>query len=176
MDTWFLDRASDSGVLIVAGNAGEGKSVIATKMCKKVKDQGSLGGMHFCQHNNQRRRKPELMLQSFAKHLCDSLPGFKQILAGKIFILKEVTIHNDVMKALRIKMRRAANSEVPKTQRRKNEEIFSQYYVFVLHLEKCKGVWSTKRQECFPLTHRLLTVNLPRALVIWLLGQEPYKI
>ena len=176
VDSWFLDRGSDSRVLIVAGNAGMGKSVIAAKLCKKMKDQGLLGGIHFCQHNNQRRRKPELMLQSLAKHLCDSLPGFKEILTGKIFMLKAVTLCNDAMKALRIRMRRAANSEVPKTQRRKNEEIFSQYYVFVLHLEKCKGVWSKKRQECFPLTHRLLIVNLPRPLVIWLLGQEPYKI
>ena len=106
VDSWFLDRGSDSRVLIVAGNAGMGKSVIAAKLCKKMKDQGLLGGMHFCQHNNQRRRKPELMLQSLAKHLCDSLPGFKEILTGKIFSLKAVTIYNDVMKASRIRMLR----------------------------------------------------------------------
>ena len=123
VDTWFLDRGSDSRVLIVAGNADMGKSVIATKLCKKMKDQGRLGGMHFCQHN-------------------------------KIFILKKVTIHNDVTKALRNLTVGSPSHPYPKTQRRKNEEIFSQYYIFVLHLEKCKGVWSTKRQKCFPLTHR----------------------
>ena len=100
VDSWFLDRGSDSRVLIVAGNAGMGKTVIAAKLCKKMKDQGLLGGMHFCQHNNQRRRKPGLMLQSLAKHLCDSLRGFKEILTGKIYMLKEVIIYDDVMKVL----------------------------------------------------------------------------
>ena len=91
VDAWFVDRDSDSRVLILTGNAGMGKSVIAAKLCKEMKDQGLLGGMHFCQHNNQRRRKPELMLQSLAKHLCDSLPGFKEILTGQLFHYKKTS-------------------------------------------------------------------------------------
>lgn len=85
VDKWFLDRGSDSRVLIITGTAGMGKSVIAAQLCQKMKEQGLLGGLHFCQHNNQRRRKPDLMLQSLAKHLCDSLPGFKDILTGQRF-------------------------------------------------------------------------------------------
>lgn len=85
VDNWFQDRDSDSRVLIITGNAGMGKSVIAAQLCKTMKQRTVLGGLHFCQHNNQRRRKPELMLQSLAKHLCDSLPGFKDILTGQLF-------------------------------------------------------------------------------------------
>lgn len=85
VDTWFLDRGCDSRVLIITGNAGMGKSVIAAQICEAMRQGGFLGGLHFCQYNNQRRRKPELMLQSLAKHLCDSLPGFKDILTGQLF-------------------------------------------------------------------------------------------
>ena len=83
VDKWFLDRDSDSRVLIITGNAGMGKSVIAAQLCQMMKKKGLLGALHFCQHNNQRRRKPQLMLQSLAKHLCDSLTGFKDILTGQ---------------------------------------------------------------------------------------------
>ncbi|KAL9969396.1 hypothetical protein ACROYT_G021609 [Oculina patagonica] len=94
VDDWFLDRSSDSRVLIVTGNAGMGKSVIAAQVCKKMKDREVLGGLHFCQHNNQRRRKPELMLQSLARHLCDTLPGFKDILTGQLTSLNARALAN----------------------------------------------------------------------------------
>lgn len=89
VNNWFLNRGSDSRVLIIIGNAGMGKSVIAAQVCRTMRHEGLLGGLHFCQHNNQRRRKPELMLQSLAKHLCDLLPGFKDILTGQLASVKE---------------------------------------------------------------------------------------
>ena len=94
LDDWFLDRSSDSRVFIITGNAGMGKSVIAAQVCKKMKEREVLGGLHFCQHNNQRRRKPELMLQSLARHLCDTLPGFKDILTGQLTSMDTSTLTN----------------------------------------------------------------------------------
>lgn len=94
VDDWFLDRSSDLRVLIITGNAGMGKSVIAAQLCKKMKERDFLGGIHFCQHNNQRRRKPELMLQSLARHLCDTLPGFKDILTGQLTSLSSTALAN----------------------------------------------------------------------------------
>ncbi|XP_022783397.1 uncharacterized protein LOC111324153 [Stylophora pistillata] len=87
VESWFQNRMSDSRVLIITGNAGMGKSVIVAQLCSNMKKRSVLGGMHFCQHNNQRRRKPELMVQSLARHLCDNLPGFKDILAGQLTCL-----------------------------------------------------------------------------------------
>ena len=94
VDEWFLDRSSDSRILIITGNAGMGKSVIAAQLCKKMKERKVLGGLHFCQHNNQRRRKPELMLQSLARQLCDTLPGFKDILTGQLTSLNAPSLTN----------------------------------------------------------------------------------
>ena len=87
VESWFQNRMSDSRVLIITGNAGMGKSVIAAQLCHNMKERSVLGGMHFCQHNNQRRRKPELMVQSLARHLCDNLPGFKDVLTGQLACL-----------------------------------------------------------------------------------------
>ena len=94
VENWFQDRTSDSRVLIITGNAGMGKSVIAAQLCSKMKGRQLLGGMHFCQHNNQRRRKPALMLQSLARHLCDNLPGFKDILTGQLTSLNTTDLSN----------------------------------------------------------------------------------
>jgi len=94
VENWFLDRSSDSRVLIITGNAGMGKSVIAAKLCNKMKEREVLGGVHFCQHNNQRRRKPDLMLQSLARQLCDTLPGFKDILTGQLTSLNATSVAN----------------------------------------------------------------------------------
>lgn len=94
VEDWFLDRSSDSRVLIITGNAGMGKSVIAAQLCNKMKEREVLGGVHFCQHNNQRRRKPDLMLQSLARQLCDTLPGFKDILTGQLTSLNATSVAN----------------------------------------------------------------------------------
>ena len=94
VEDWFLDRSSDSRVLIITGNAGMGKSVIAAKLCNRMKERKVLGGEHFCQHNNQRRRKPDLMLQSLARQLCDTLPGFKDILTGQLTSMNATSVTN----------------------------------------------------------------------------------
>ena len=94
VEDWFLDRSSDSRVLIITGNAGMGKSVIAAQLCNKMKEREVLGGIHFCQHNNQRRRKPDLMLQSLARQLCDTVPGFKDILTGQLTSLNATSVAN----------------------------------------------------------------------------------
>ena len=94
VEDWFLDRSSDSRVLIITGNAGMGKSVIAAKLCNRMKERKVLGGVHFCQHNNQRRRKPDLILQSLARQLCDTLPGFKDILTGQLTSMNATSVTN----------------------------------------------------------------------------------
>ena len=84
VNKWFVNRSSVSRVLIIAGSAGMGKSVIAGELCQRMKQRNLLGGVHFCQFKDQRRTKPKLMLQSLARHLCDNLPGFKEILTGQL--------------------------------------------------------------------------------------------
>lgn len=71
------DASSQNRVMVISGNAGMGKSVIAAVICQRMQDAGRLSGSHFCQHNNIRCRNPQLMLQSLACHLSHSLPEYK---------------------------------------------------------------------------------------------------
>ena len=81
---WLEDRSSENRLLVLSGNAGMGKSVIAGVVCKTMDQESRLAGCHFCQHNKARGRKPQVMLQSLARKLCDVLPKYKNVLAEKL--------------------------------------------------------------------------------------------
>ena len=81
---WLEDRTSENRVTVVSGNAGMGKSVIAAVVCKTMNQESRLAGCHFCQHDKARGRKPQVMLQSLARKLCDVLPKYKNVLAEKL--------------------------------------------------------------------------------------------
>ena len=84
VDDWLGDRTSPNRVMVISGNAGMGKSVISAVTCKRMQEDGRLSGSHFCQHNNVRYRKPQLMLQSLASHLSYTLPEYKKCLVEQL--------------------------------------------------------------------------------------------
>ena len=84
VQNWLDDRNSESRVIVISGNAGMGKSVIAAVICKRMQDAGRLSGSHFCQYNNVRYCKPQLMIQSLACHLSHALPEYKQALVERL--------------------------------------------------------------------------------------------
>ncbi|CAH3141236.1 unnamed protein product, partial [Pocillopora meandrina] len=84
VENWLDDRNSQNRVMVICGNAGMGKSVISAVVCKKMQVAGRLCGSHFIQHNNVRYRKPQLMLQSLACHMCHALPEFKLALVENL--------------------------------------------------------------------------------------------
>ena len=84
VENWLDDRNSQNRVMVICGNAGMGKSVISAVVCKKMQEAGRLCGSHFIQHNNVRYRKPQLMLQSLACHMCHALPVFKLALVEQL--------------------------------------------------------------------------------------------
>ena len=75
---WLNDRASDNRAIVITGNAGMGKSVIAAVICRTLDQAGRLAGSHFCQHNKERYRNPKIMLQSLAYQLSEFLPQYKR--------------------------------------------------------------------------------------------------
>ena len=81
---WLNDRSSPNRVMIISGNAGMGKSVIAAEMCKRMQENGKLAGSHFCQHEKARHRNPKVMLQSLACHLSYFLPEYKKALVEQL--------------------------------------------------------------------------------------------
>ena len=84
VQNWLDDRSSQNRVMVISGNAGMGKSVIAAVICKRTQEAGRLSGSHFCQYNNVRYCKPQLMIQSLACHLSHALPEYKQALLEQL--------------------------------------------------------------------------------------------
>ncbi|KAM7428105.1 hypothetical protein ABFA07_020870 [Porites harrisoni] len=81
---WLDDLTSENRVIVISGDAGMGKSVIAAVVCQRMQHAGRLSGSHFCQHNKERYRNPKVMLQSLACQLCDVLPEYKSELLKKL--------------------------------------------------------------------------------------------
>ena len=84
VQNWLDDRSSQNRVMVISANAGMGKSVISAVICKRMQQAGRLSGSHFCQHNNVRYCKPQLMIQSLACHLSHALPEYKQALVEQL--------------------------------------------------------------------------------------------
>ena len=84
VQNWLDDTSSQNRVMVISGNAGMGKSVIAAVICKRMQDAGRLSGSHFCQYNNVRYRKPQLMIQSLACHLSHALPKYREALVKQL--------------------------------------------------------------------------------------------
>ena len=82
VQNWLDDRNSQNRVMVISGNAGMGKSVIAAVICQRMQEAGRLSGNHFCQHNNSRYQKPQL--QSLACHSSRTLPEYKQALVKQL--------------------------------------------------------------------------------------------
>ena len=81
---WLDDLTSENRVMVISGDAGMGKSVIAAVVCQRMQHAGRLSGSHFCQHNKERYRNSKVMLQSLACQLCDVLPEYKSELVKKL--------------------------------------------------------------------------------------------
>ena len=81
---WLDDNNSFHRVMVIAGNVGMGKSVIAAEISKRMQQDRRLLGSHFCQHNRMRHRNPKVMLQSLACHVTYSLPEYKEALVGQL--------------------------------------------------------------------------------------------
>ena len=84
IELWLDDLTSENRVMVISGDAGMGKSVIAAVVCQRMQHAGRLSGSHFCQHNKERYRNPKVMLQSLACQLCDVLPEYKSELVKKL--------------------------------------------------------------------------------------------
>ena len=84
VETWLNDASSPNRVMVISGNAGMGKSVLAAEMCRRMQESGRLSGSHFCHHDKVRHRNPKVMLQSLACHLSCSLPEYKKALVEQL--------------------------------------------------------------------------------------------
>ena len=94
INRWLDDGSSPNRVLVLSGNAGMGKSVIAAEMCRRMQEAGRLAGSHFCHHNRARHRNPKVMMQSLACHLSCCIPEYKKALVEQFSGNLGVEINN----------------------------------------------------------------------------------
>ncbi|XP_015778905.1 PREDICTED: uncharacterized protein LOC107356798 [Acropora digitifera] len=84
VETWLDDASSPNRVMVISGNAGMGKSVLAAEICRRMQETGRLSGSHFCHHDKVRHRNPKVMLQSLACHLSGNLPEYQKALVEQL--------------------------------------------------------------------------------------------
>ena len=84
VETWLDDASSPNRVMVIRGNAGMGKSVLAAEMCRRMQETGRLSGSHFCHHDKVRHRNPKVMLQSLACHLSCNIQEYKKALLEQL--------------------------------------------------------------------------------------------
>ena len=94
INRWLDNESSPNRVLVLSGNAGMGKSVIAAEMCRRMQEAGRLAGSHFCHHDRARHRNPKVMMQSLACHLSCCIPEYKKALAEQVSGNLGVEINN----------------------------------------------------------------------------------
>ena len=97
---WLDDRRSPNRVMVISGNAGMGKSVIAAVICKRMQAAGRLSGSHFCQHDKARYRNAKVMLQSLARQLSHSVPEYREALVKTLSGNLGVELNNMEVKDL----------------------------------------------------------------------------
>jgi len=93
---WVLDQVelnvraatTKASVVLIRAGPGMGKSIVAAKICQIYKKQELLGGCHFFQHSDSRRNNPRIMLQSIARQLCNTVPGYQVALETKLKTLQ----------------------------------------------------------------------------------------
>lgn len=81
-------KASEK-VYWVTGDDGIGKTVISSKLLEILKVKKSLGGWHFCRHNNPAQSNVIAMLDSLSGMLRSVLPAYAEILSSDNFSILE---------------------------------------------------------------------------------------
>ncbi|XP_046849881.1 uncharacterized protein LOC124443403 [Xenia sp. Carnegie-2017] len=77
-NTWFNDKSEDaSNVMILIAGPGVGKSVFAAEVCRRYSKKDKLAASHFCRYNISNYRNPQILIESLASSLCDTIPNFK---------------------------------------------------------------------------------------------------
>ena len=82
INSWF-HAPGDSRAYVLLGDAGVGKSVIAGALAKRAQDDGYLGAVYFCSHNDETRNDPRNLLGTIACQLCKCNVQYSNIVGGE---------------------------------------------------------------------------------------------
>lgn len=81
---WSKDSGTTSRLLWLHGQAGMGKSTIASSVCRYLDDLGTLGAYFFCKRDDQERRTPDHILNTLVYRLACQYEPYGQAVAEAI--------------------------------------------------------------------------------------------
>lgn len=81
---WSQDSTTSSKLLWIYGQAGMGKSSIASSVCRKLNSQECLGASFFCKRDDPNLRTPEHILNTLVYNLACRCELYGQIVASAI--------------------------------------------------------------------------------------------
>ena len=95
IEDFYTNPKQQSRALVITALPGVGKSVLAAVACRNAREKGRLGACHFVQHNDSQRSNPRIVIESIARHLCDTIEGFKEQLHNQL-----LSLQSDIRKKL----------------------------------------------------------------------------
>ena len=81
-ERWFSDPG-DSRAYVLLGDAGVGKSVIAAKLVKRKREDGSFGACYFCFRKDTIRSDPRNLIGTVAYQLCKYNKEYRTKVGGE---------------------------------------------------------------------------------------------
>ncbi|XP_046858512.1 uncharacterized protein LOC124451957 [Xenia sp. Carnegie-2017] len=85
LDTWFKDKSKDSSnVMILIAGPGVGKSVFAAEVCRRYSGKKKLAACHFCRFNISDYTNLQILIESLASSMCDTITKFKRKLNDQL--------------------------------------------------------------------------------------------
>ncbi|KAG8730692.1 hypothetical protein FRC11_006081, partial [Ceratobasidium sp. 423] len=76
--TWTQNRDNSEGFMWISGQAGMGKTSIATSLCQRLDHIGAFAGSFFCQRNDPESNDPLRLINNLAHEIASRCPPYAQ--------------------------------------------------------------------------------------------------
>ncbi|KAF8741315.1 WD40 repeat-like protein, partial [Rhizoctonia solani] len=90
IDRWIRDEDSTHKLMWIYGQAGIGKSTVATSVCQELSDKGILVVSFFCKRDDSALRDPLRLINSVAHGLTIHYPPYGKLVAQEIETNKDL--------------------------------------------------------------------------------------
>ncbi len=74
-----LSNRNQPNMCMISGNPGMGKSVLAARLCFVYKQEATLAGCFFFQHNLGRRSNPKMLVHSLCHQFQSTIEGYSEL-------------------------------------------------------------------------------------------------
>ena len=79
-----IGNRNQPNMCLITANPGMGKTIVAAKLCKTYKLEGSLAGWFFFQHHIGRKSNPKMLVQTLCHQFQSTLEGYSEIIENEV--------------------------------------------------------------------------------------------